>query len=66
MTEQIEVDINEVSVNDVLAQPILDANGQILLNENISLTEKHLSLLKNNGLKSIFIKVLKVYWPDEI
>ena len=58
--------INNVSVGDILSEPIIDNQGNVLLNKNVSLTEKHIERICDQNIETINIFVTQKHTPDEL
>jgi len=50
------VEINEIKPNMELARNIYDADGRILLNSGVNLTQNYIDRLKSLGINSLYIK----------
>jgi len=60
-----EIQLEDASIGDTLAKPVKDTNGQILLNEDVCLTESHLKSLANQKIQTVQILKTIIHTPEE-
>jgi len=66
MNKVVKVLVERISVNDVLAEKILDNGGNLLINQNTVLTERHISFLKESNVEFVSLNVHEVVSNAEL
>lgn len=52
----MEISVDDLKPKSILAKNVVNFNGQLLLQNGVEITEKHLALLKKWGIDSVHIK----------
>jgi len=66
MTSKIEQQVDENLIGQVLAEPILDKNGQILINSDVKISEKHVNVLSNMNVECVTVVERKMLSEKEL
>jgi hypothetical protein len=51
-----QIDVETVQSGMILAEPVVNRHGQVLLGAGVALTDRHITVLKTWGLRSVVIE----------